>query len=305
MQIPSFSLFDHIVVDLGSAWTRAANSEGRRSAVKSERRGRAAIQAGAVADAAICAEILHDVFGTLRPTFSPFQKRLSVISSLPACATEEERATLTSTLYRSGAWNVVLIPQPLAAAMGAGLDVGSPYAQMVISVGDALTEYAVIRNGKVENSHSVKVGCATLRNAITSHCRLSTDHQSRELLRKMETHSLNEALDTLTTLEPAAATAPTEPSGSLEQNLRNSLNGSLSFLADNLLQLYRTLPDRAACEVIESGITLVGGGALLRELQHRLAATTGLSVRVPSNPLSAVLEGLMQVIPYTGYSALQ
>jgi len=285
MQIPHFNPLYHVALDLGTAWTRAASPEGRRTAVKTERRGKAGVQAGAVADASTCTEILQDLFKTLRPSFSAFPRRLSVLATVSSCATDEERQAMTATLYRSGAWSVTLVPQPLAAAIGAGLDPGSDYAQMVVDVGDGFTEYAVIRSGKVEMAHSVKVGCSALRDSIAMHCPSDAD-RGGEILRWLETCPLRE------TREAGAA-----PAG-FSQELKGALEGPLGFLAEGSLQLFRSLPDRVACEVIESGITLVGGGALLRELQLRMAERTGLAVRVPGNPLTAVIEGAAQVIPY-------
>lgn len=289
MQMPHLSHPYHVALDLGTAWTRAANPEGRRSAVRTERRGRPGVLAGAVADASTCTEILQDLFRTLRPPFSPFSRRLSVIAPVSPSATDEEKQALTGTLYRSGACSVILIPQPLAAAIGAGLDPGSDYAQMIVDVGDGFTEYSVIRSGKVEASEAVKVGCGTIRNAIAAHCRHHSARESAAILQWLEAHSLCQAGEGMGRAVPPAG---------LSQELRGALEGSLSFLAEGSLQLFRKLPDRVACEVIESGITLVGGGALLRELQLRMADRTGLAVRVPRNPLTAVIEGAAQVIPY-------
>ena len=286
MQMPHFNHPYHVALDLGTAWTRAANLEGRRSAVRTERRGRPGVRAGAVADTSTCTEILQDLFRTLRPSFSSFTRRLSVIAPVSPRATDEEKQALTGTLYRSGAWGVVLIPQPLAAAIGAGLDPGSDYAQMIVDVGDGFTEYSVIRSGKVIASEAVKVGCGTIRSAISAHCREHSARESTEILLWLEKHSLRQAED-----------GGPLPAG-LSQELLDSLGGSLGFLAEGSFQLFRRLPAKVATEVIESGITLVGGGALLREMQLRMADRTGLAVRVPRNPLTAVIEGAAQVIPY-------
>lgn len=286
MQIPYFTFQYNVALDLGTAWTRAASPEGRHSSIRSERRGTRGIQAGAVASVSTCAEILHDIFESIRPRFL---SKPRVVASVSSCATETERQLLTDTLRRAGAWSVTLIPQPLVAALGAGLDPGSDYAQMIVDVGDGFTEYAIVRSGRVEMSRVVKAGCGTVRNAAAHYYRRSGDggnssEQAEEILRRMAA------------MEPAK---PGETAlSALPPALVRELEGPLNFLADGSLRLFQKLPDRLACEVIENGIILVGGGALLQELKSRMAARTGLAVRVPGNPLTAAIEGATQVIPY-------
>ncbi len=260
--MPVFSLisrFSHcapVALDLGTAWTRLATREGQRFTARTERQGHRGMQGGAICDPATCAEIVRELFHSVRPWLPPFRRRLGVVATIAASATGEETRALTGTLDRSGAWEVVLVPQPLAAAIGAGLDPGSEYAQMVVDVGDGFTEYAVLRSGKVEASSAVKIGCGAIR-------------------------------------EAAASSAP-----GTSAERQAAFAGALDSVAEGALRFFCQLPARMACEVIENGVLLVGGGALLHALPARLAERTGLSIRVPANPLTAVIEGAAGVIPY-------
>lgn len=273
MQLP-FTLQYHLALDLGTAWTRGASLEGRYSSTKTQRDGTPGMRGGEVSSASTCREILSDLFKVLRP---PFLRRPHVVACIPVAATEKQRALFTTMLYESGAWSVTLVQQALAAAMGAGLDPGSDYAQMVVDVGDGITEYSVIREGRVDWSHSVRSGCSTIRERIAGHC---TGEQGEEILTWMET-GLFEARPDI-----------------LSPELVASLEEPIGFLADEARALFELLPDKIACEVIENGITLVGGGALMRELKRQLSSRTGLAVRIPGNPLTAAIEGAKQVIPY-------
>lgn len=278
MQLP-FTLQYYVALDMGSAWTRGASMDGRLSVTKSERHGLHGITAGEVVDVTTCSEIVSNLFKSLRPSFLGRPHAVACISS---CASPAQRAAITSTLYQSGAWSVTLIQQPLAAAMGAGLDPSSDYAQMIIDVGDGFTEYSIIRAGRVEAAEAVKVGCANVRQVLAQHCRES---EAGELLGWMQ-HGLFEN-------EPDFL-----PDGVLQ-----ALGEPLSYLADRAEAFFKRLPDRVACEVIENGVVLVGGGAMLRELKRRISARSGLAVRVPDNPLMAVIEGAKQAIPYASMAS--
>jgi len=273
MQLP-FTLQYHVALDLGTAWTRGANLEGSYSSTKTQRHGTPGMQGGVISSASTCREILSDLFKALRP---PFLRRPHVVACIPATATEKQRALFTTMLYESGAWSVTLVQQALAVAMGAGLDPGSDYAQMIVDVGDGITEYAVIREGRVAWSHSVQSGCGTIREIVARHC---DGDKGEEILTWMET-GLFETRPEL-----------------LSPGLVEKLEEPIGFLAEEARSLFERLPDKIACEVIENGITFVGGGALMRELKRQLSARTGLAVRIPGNPLTAAIEGAKQVIPY-------
>ena len=298
MPIAHFSHFHPVALDLGTAWTRIASDEGRHFSTRTERRGVPGVLAGAVADPDTCAEILQDLFRTVRP-LSPFARRLAVVATLSPSASPGERQALISTLYRSGASSVSLIPQPIAAALGAGLEPASEYAHLVVDVGDGFTEYSVIRAGKVEVSEAVKVGCGAIGKAIAAHAPHLDGQQTRELLRWLGTHRLGDAEGGRNVAAPVDGL-----SGELLEELWASLDDTCDFLVQGALQLFRQLPDRTACEVIENGLTLVGGGAMIRELRLRFAERTGLQVRAPANPLTAIIEGAVQVLPYASVPGL-
>lgn len=273
MQFP-FTLQYYVALDLGTAWTRGASQDGRLSVTKSARHGLHGIAAGEVVNAATCSEIVSTLFRTLRPTFLG---RPHAVASVSACATPAQRAAITSTLYQSGAWSVTLIQQPLAAAMGAGLDPSSDYAQMIIDVGEGFTEYSVIRAGRVEAAEVVRLGCGKVRHILAEHC---AEAEIGELLGWMQRNLFESNPDLL-------------PEGVVA-----ALNEPLNELAERAEAFFKRLPDRMACEVIENGVLLVGGGAMLRELKRRISVKTGLAVRAPENPLMAVIEGARQAIPY-------
>jgi len=273
MQLP-FTLQYFVALDLGTAWTRGASQDGRLAVMESERHGLRGMAAGAVADAGTCAQIVSSLFRTLRPGFLG---RPHAVAPVSACATPAQRAAILSTLYRSGAFSVTLLQQPLAAAVGAGLDPGSDYAQMIMDVGEGYTELAVIRAGRVETAEVIRAGCGDVRRILARH---GTPREIWERLRWMEQNLFE------------------NNTGLLPQETVDALGELLDTLARGAAAFFRRLPDRTACEVIENGLLLVGGGAMLRELRRRISLQTRLAVRVPDQPLNAVIEGARQAIPY-------
>ncbi len=259
-----------LALDLGTAWTRAVSATGRRYCARSERRGERAVQGGAVIDGAPTAEILYEAFETLR---SRFTRALPVAACVSSCASEAEQERYTHTLHRHGASAVTLVPTPIAAALGTGLDPSSHYSQMIVDIGDGFTEYAVIRRGRVETSRLLDFGCGNLRDVF-----FEKPHADAYDLMQWWSRSLPSVEE-----RDEALAAQDEP---------------FSLLSETLLDFFRDLPDRMACEVIENGVLLVGGGALLRGVRGRLSARTGFLIRVPANPLTATIDGAAQVLPY-------
>gem|GEM_PF-3059978 len=258
-----------IALDVGTAWTRAANPSGRQFSVESV----------AAASQEPSASLLGMIFRELRPHSF---RRPRVVAAISACAGAQERTHFTQLLHRSGAGSVVLVPQPFAAALGAGLDPGSEHAQMIGDIGESFTEYAVIRCGHVLYSRRLALGCGALKE------RIGRGAGASMVLRWMETHSLDD-------LPPFA--------GIISAELARELRGLLESIAEGALSFFRDLPDAIACEVIEDGIMLVGGGALIADLRREITRRTLLGVRVPGNPLTSAIEGVTQVIPYAGFPA--
>ncbi len=274
----------HVALDVGTAWTRAANPGGARFSIETQRRKGAPPPLALEGPAA--SRMIEGLLKALRPHFF---WRPKVVAAISSCANERERHSFLQTLYQGGAGEVTLVPQPFAAAVGAGLDPSSQHAQMIIDIGESFTELALIRSGRVEQSESLQFGCQALKQVIARHLRprpgARPGHDA--LLHWMGTHSLNEAIRR----------------GMIPPELAMEIRTLLGTVADGALRFYRRLPDRVACEVIENGITLVGGGAMLTDLRAEMAMRTGLTIHVPCNPLTSVIDGVTKVIPYASLAA--
>ncbi|HWL51876.1 MAG TPA: rod shape-determining protein [Chthoniobacteraceae bacterium] len=274
---PRLTFRHSIALDVGTAWTRAANPKGGRFSIESQHSEAPAL----TIHAKTSSKIIGGLLKALRPHYF---WRPGVVAAISTCASVQERDLFTDTLYRSGAGRVTLVPQAFAAAVGAGLDPSNDHAQMMIDIGEGFTELALVRSGKVTQSHSMQFGCGTLKKVIAEHFPAASRRKPgpENVLHWLGHHSLGEATRRrLIGEEPAA-----------------ELRRQMATVADESLRFFRSLPDQHACEVIENGITLIGGGAMILDLRSQIAMRTGITIHVPANPLTSLIEGVAKVMPY-------
>lgn len=253
-----------LAVDLGSATARVASACGRFTLEAPSMVGETrALRGGVVVEPDCAAEILRPLFARAR-RFGLGRPR--VVATVPTDADRDERQALKEIVRRAGAAAVALALEPLAAAIGAGLDLGLPYAQLVVDIGHGVTDCIVVRSGQIIESRARRVGCGDLEEALVRH----DGHLSPETARKM-------------LVEEGLAVA-----GALAPVTESILGFVESFV--------REVPHDVGAELVESGIDLTGGGALLPGLAGALARRTGLRVRRFPDPLSAVVQGGRRMI---------
>jgi len=263
------------------------------------------IRAGVVSDLPAAVEMLKPLisrtrrFGLIRPR---------VLACAPADASEEDRATLREALRRAGAAAVSIIPEPKAAAIGAGFDMSLPYAQMLADIGDGLTEVAVIRTGQLVHQSTVRVACsdlkAAIRDSVRKHHGVALSWAEAERLMKVVgvRHG---------SVKPAVTPALGAAVGSgLTRRVmvnRNDIAQAMAPVVGEIVAAIRlvllTLPAEIACEVIESGLCLMGGGACLRGMTARLSEETRLDVRAAADPVYAVINGAGEILSLAARNA--
>ena len=284
-----------LAVDAGTATVRVASSAGPGIHEGPARIGECvALRGGVIADADCGVAVVAPLLARARRRGLT---RPRVVASVPTDADGGERAALSKVLHRSGAGAVAIVPEPLAAAVGTGIDVGSPYAQMVADVGHGVTDCVVIRSGAIVASAAQRVGCGDLEEAARRHVAITCGVQ---LPRRVATALLlalrygeRPAGDGVV----AVAASPGDPQVRLE----------LAGLAEAIAPLYRAIlavpaglclsvPDDVGAELVENGVWVTGGGALLPGLVDALAARTGIEARRVADPLRAVVRGNRRMI---------
>jgi rod shape-determining protein MreB len=210
-----------------------------------------------------------------------WRRRPAAVVCAPTDVSMQERDALIEAVAAGGASVVCVAPEPLAAAIGAGVDLSSEYATAIVDIGDGVTDLAVFKNGTIVFSDAKRIGCGTLRAAI---------HDWLELQRHWKEELSEETVDRIVRsycrLDPM--TTPIRVSrDDLDLLLEPVIDAIASFVATTL----QKLPDDLAAEVIESGICITGGGAKLDRVVRYIEADVGLPVRCADEPLTAVIRG--------------
>jgi rod shape-determining protein MreB len=213
----------------------------------------------------------------------------------PSDASGFERAARLEVVRLAGVSVVEVAPEPLAAALGAGLDPGSDYAQMLVDIGGGVTDIAVFRGGRVIASAALRLACTDLERALEDH--VQTCHGARpapfeaqRILAKVGFIPGNGRA------EPVGLAGPARDKGDTTVHLGwDEIQAAISPVMDRIVariaSVYRRLPHGAACEVIEEGICLAGGGACLPGIAGRITSGTTLEVFPAPDPLHAVING--------------
>lgn len=250
---------------------------------------------GVIADFKITAKMLqHFIKKSVKPGI--FSKP-RVIICMPTGVTEVERKAVEDAAYQAGAKPpVVLIEEPMAAAIGAGLPVDEPVGSMVVDIGGGTSEVAVISLGDIVTACSVRVAGDRFDEAILTY------------IKKKYNLLIGERTAEDIKIKIGSA-YPYEDEGSLVVKGRNLLDGLpkdvtmnaaeiRDALADPLMTIVEAVrttlektPPELSADIIDHGIVLTGGGALLRGIDMLIMQQTGMPVRIAKRPLDCVVDG--------------
>ena len=222
--------------------------------------------------------------------------RPRLVVAVPSGITGVEQSAVKEAGHQAGARRVYLIEEPMAAAIGAGLPVHEPTGNMVVDVGGGTTEVAVISLGGIVTCESIRVGGDEMDQAIIAFAK--------------KEHSLMLGERTAEEIKMAIGSAcpsPAEPHAEIRgRNLvsglpktivisagevRHAIQGPVSAVVDIVTATLDKCPPELAGDVMDRGIALTGGGALLRGLDERLREETGMPIQLADNPLESVVLG--------------
>ncbi len=286
-----------LAIDLGTAATRVAHRSGLTHVQPSLFGGRRALAGGIVIDPEATIELLRPMlmdknrrFGRVRP---------HAVACTPTDVTPQEREVIADCVTRAGAGSVTFVPEPVAAAVGAGIDIGSGRNTFLVDVGEGVTDCAIIQSGRVIQSLTVRVGCRDLRKRLKqcarklAHLELS-EAEAERLLRSSGVQASAPGKDSCTGLRCGRVREERIP----RRALHDAMRPVLTEMLDTISALLRDLPPSVAVEVIEDGIFLSGGGALLQGIREHIAAGTRMDVHVVRDPLSSVVQGAVAMLPF-------
>jgi rod shape-determining protein MreB and related proteins len=248
---------------------------------------------GVIADFEVTEAMLRQFVGkVLNNRFA----RPRMVICAPSGITEVERRAVEEATLSAGAREVHLIEESLAAAIGAGVDIAEPKGRMVVDIGGGTSEVAIISLGGLVVAKSLRVGGYDLDDAITNHIRfehrMAIGSQSAEAIKLAAGSAipLTEEIETSIRGRDMASGLPREIVLTSEE-VRQAI---ASPLADIMAAIHATLeetPPELAADITTEGVLLAGGGSLLRGLDERVAAETGMPVRLADDPLACVATG--------------
>ncbi len=222
--------------------------------------------------------------------------RPRVIIAVPSGITEVEKRAVKDSAQHAGAREVYLIEEPMAAAIGVGLPVQEPAGNMIVDIGGGTTEVALISLAGIVFSRSVRVGGDEMDEAITQHMKrvynLMIGERTAEEVKIAigtaypmgdETSMEVKGRDLVAGL-PKTLTITTE-------EIREALQEPVNAIVEAVRITLERCPPELSADLVDRGLIIAGGGALLKGLDKLIAEQTGLPVHVADDPLSAVAEG--------------
>jgi len=288
-----------VAVDLGTAHTRVAWGTQPALELPSLAGERSALRYGVVVDQGVAVAVLQPLLksanrlGILRPC---------AIACVPTDVNSRERDAVIDCVMKAGAAAVFVVLEPFAAAVGAGIDIASPYAHMILDVGEGVTDCAIIREGKIIATRAVRLGCGDLREAIAgtilTEWRICvTTQEAERILRRVGVERTSGEKEFIS-IEGFSGRNDTQTSLRVPINpIRASLQPVLTAMLDGVDSLLHDIKHECGSQIIDTGLLLTGGGSLLRGMRDRVATATLLDVSSAADPLGAVVYGARKMLP--------
>lgn len=251
---------------------------------------------GVIADFEITTAMIEHYMKEAMKAAGGSMKKPNVMVCVPYGITSVEQRAVTDASRQGGAKDAYTIEEPFAAAIGAGLPVWEPTGSMVVDIGGGTTEVAVISLGGIVTSESIRVGGDTMDGAITSYIRktynLTIGERTAEAI-KIEIGSAQVG-DEKETMEIRGRDLLTGLPKTLEitsDEIANALRESITQIIEGVKKTLETTPPELSSDVMERGIVLTGGGALLRDLDKVISEETNMPVFIADEPLDCVAIG--------------
>jgi rod shape-determining protein MreB and related proteins len=252
---------------------------------------------GVIADFAVTQNMLAYFIRKARRghrTF-PFAK-IRVVVSVPSGITEVERRAVQESASQAGAHETHLIDEPMAAAIGAGLPVTEPGGQMIIDIGGGTTEVAVISLGGIVQCISERTAGDKMDDAIVQHIKrkynlLIGERTAEDIKIKIGSADAMPAEKTLEIKGRDLVAGLPRTITITSEEIREALAEPVAAIVNAVKSTLEKTPPELAADLVDTGITMAGGGSQLKGLDTLLRAETGLNVRLADNPETAIVLG--------------
>ena len=249
---------------------------------------------GVIADFTATQLMLKNIIGKVGKRYNIGRPR--VVVGVPSGITEVEERAVEEAVMQAGAREVYLIEEPMAAAIGASLDVGEPSGNIIVDIGGGTTEVAVISLGGIVVSHSLRVAGDELDEEIVNYIKREMNLAVGDTTAEQIKMQLGCAMPLMT--EMSMEIRGRDLTTGLPKNMtitstqvEDAIKESITKIVEMVKLTLEKTPPELAADIMEKGIVLAGGGALIKNLDKLLSIETGMPVYVADEPLDCVVRG--------------
>ena len=254
---------------------------------------------GVIADFYACEQMMRGLIRMVKTGHHLFTPSLRMVIGVPSGSTEVELRAVRDSAEHSGGRDVYLIFEPMAAAIGCGIDVEAPEGQMIVDIGGGSTEIAVISLGGIVSNNSIRVAGDELTADIQEY--MARQHNVKVSERMAERIKINvgsaltdlgdEAPEAFVVNGPNRITALPLEIAVCYQEIAHCIDKTIAKIETAVLQALEATPPELYADIVKNGIWLTGGGALLRGLDKRLSDKIQIPFHVDDDPLHSVAKG--------------
>ena len=254
---------------------------------------------GVIADFSACEMMMRGLIKMVNTGHHLFSPSLRMVIGVPSGSTEVELRAVRDSAEHADGRDVYLIFEPMAAAVGIGIDVEAPEGNMIVDIGGCSTEIAVISLGGIVSNNSIRVAGDDLTSDIQDY--MYRQHNVKVSERMAERIKINvgsaltdlgeQAPDDYIVRGPNRITALPMEVPVCYQEVAHCIDRTVSKIEDAVLSALENTPPELYADIVRNGIYLSGGGALLRGLDQRLEAKIGIPFHIADDPLHSVARG--------------
>ncbi|MBK7554941.1 MAG: rod shape-determining protein [Flavobacteriales bacterium] len=253
---------------------------------------------GVIADFRAAEEMIKGMIKMINPGRQLFSPQLRMVICIPSGITEVEKRAVRDSAEHAQAKEVYLIHEPMAAAIGIGIDVEEPMGNMIIDIGGGTSEIAVIALGGIVCDKNIRVAGDELTQDIEEYMRRQHNILVGERTAEQIKIEVGAAMTELDNPPPDYAVRGRDLMTGIPKEITvtyaeiaQALDKSISKIEEAILSALEATPPELSADIYRTGIYLAGGGALLRGLDKRISIKTKLPVHVAEDPLRAVARG--------------
>ncbi|HOP42529.1 MAG: rod shape-determining protein [Flavobacteriales bacterium] len=253
---------------------------------------------GVIADFKAAEDMIKGMIRMIKPGRQLFTPSLRMVICIPSGITEVEKRAVRDSAEHANAKEVYLIHEPMAAAIGIGIDVEEPMGNMIIDIGGGTSEIAVIALGGIVCDKNIRVAGDEFTNDIEEYMRRQHNILVGERTAEQIKIEVGSALTELEDGPPDYAVRGRDLMTGIPKEITvtyaeiaQALDKSISKIEEAILSALEATPPELSADIYRTGIYMAGGGALLRGLDKRISAKTKLPVHVAEDPLRAVARG--------------